>query len=122
MRATTVGTSNFSLASRAQHVLVEAVAVDLAALEVEAQHPERDLALVDDGDRMTPPLEPVGQLRADPATTHDHDVHAVSFPLTGPSNRTAVRSGAGGVRGAQERGPGRGIPAAKQSRALAPGE
>src|SRR6266545_2386602 len=112
MRATTVGTSNFSLASRAatmlelspldtaandpalaQHVLVEAVAVDLAALEVEAQHPERDLALVDDGDRMTPPLEPVGQLRADPATTHDHDVHAVSFPLTGPSNRTAVRSG-----------------------------
>src|SRR6266498_706391 len=79
----------------AQHVLVEPVAVHLRALEVEAQHPERDFALVDDGDRMAAPFEPGGQLRTDPATTHDHDVHDVSFLLSSPSNRTAVSSGTG---------------------------
>src|SRR6478735_5578532 len=59
-----------------QHLLVEAVARDLVAVELRAEAPERIRLAVDDGHGVVAVLEATGKRRTDAATTHDHDVHA----------------------------------------------
>ena len=58
-----------------QHVLVEAVAGDLGAVEHRSQPPERVGVAVDDADGVVAVLEAARQRRADAPASHDHDVH-----------------------------------------------
>src|SRR5205814_7334955 len=61
-----------------ERVTVEADAGDLPAVEVGAESPEGARILVDNRDGVPRDLEAVRDRRADPATTHDHDMHGKS--------------------------------------------
>src|SRR2546430_1761728 len=63
-----------------QHLAVEPDAVDGEPGEIGAQPPERVGVLVDDRDRVSAGLQGMGERRADPSTTHDHDVHLCALP------------------------------------------
>jgi hypothetical protein len=62
-----------------EHVAVEANAGHPVALERRAEPAEGFWVAVDDGDRVPPVLQDVGERRAYSAATHDHDMHDPSF-------------------------------------------
>jgi hypothetical protein len=62
----------------------------LLALERRAQLAERVPVLVDDGDRVALVLEDVGQRRADPPASHDHNVHDRPLPEYSASPELAL--------------------------------